>query len=149
MDNNEIITLTSKNTRLKVSSNKKGSIEYKKENMLDEDPEKSWYSDEGKFQYISIFFDEKVELKEINITFDGGFSPKEIEIDVSENDEFHNKKPQFKKIKNFDIIDNNKMQILKFDDYTKNVQSIRLLMKKFNDLFGRIIVYDLKILGKK
>ena len=149
MENNNLSVLTSKETRVKVSSNIKGSTEYKKENMFDDDPQSAWYSDQGKFQYIFIFFEEKVEIKEIQITFDGGFSPKEIEIGVSENDEYNNKKPQLEKIKNFDIEDNNKTQILKFDNPIKNIKSIRLLMKKFNDLYGRIIVYEFKILGNK
>ena len=149
MEKNDLIILTSKETRLKVSSNIKGSTEYKKENIFDNNPETSWYSDQGKFQYIFIFFNEKVQINQIEITFDGGFSPKEIEVGVSENDEFNNKKPQLKNIKNFEIEDSNKSQILKFDNEIKNVMSIRLLMKKLNDLYGRVIVYELKILGKK
>lgn len=149
MENNNLSVLTSKETRVKVSSNIKGSTEYKKENMFDENPQTSWYSDQGKFQYIFIFFNEKVQINQIEITFDGGFSPKEIEVGISENDEFNNKKPQLEKIKNFNIEDSNKCQILKFDNEIKNVMSIRLLMKKFNDLYGRVIVYELKILGKK
>ena len=149
MEKNELEILTSKETRVKVSSNIKGSTEYKKENMFDENPQTSWYSDQGKFQYIFIFFNDKVQINQIEITFDGGFSPKEIEVGISENDEFNNKKPQLEKIKNFNIEDSNKCQILKFDNEIKNVMSIRLLMKKFNDLYGRVIVYELKILGKK
>ena len=149
MEKNELEILTSKETRVKVSSNIKGSTEYKKENMFDENPQTSWYSDQGKFQYIFIFFNEKVQINQIEITFDGGFSPKEIEVGISENDEFNNKKPQLEKIKNFNIEDSNKCKILKFDNEIKNVMSIRLLMKKFNDLYGRVIVYELKILGKK
>ena len=149
MEKNELEILTSKETRVKVSSNIKGSTEYKKENMFDENPQTSWYSDQGKFQYIFIFFNEKVQINQIEIIFDGGFSPKEIEVGISENDEFNNKKPQLEKIKNFNIEDSNKCQILKFDNEIKNVMSIRLLMKKFNDLYGRVIVYELKILGKK
>ena len=44
----------------------------------------------------------------ININLDGSFSPKEIEIYVSENNEFENKKPSKKMIKTFEVFDTNK-----------------------------------------
>jgi hypothetical protein len=139
--------LTNDKTKIKVSSTLKGSKEYIKENILDNNPQTSWYSDQGKFQYIYLFFENKINFNEIDITFDGGFSPKEIEIYVSENNEFENKKPSMKMIKIFEVLDTNKEQNFLFDNYVEGVQTIRILCKKFFDLYGRIIVYNLKVKG--
>ena len=139
--------LTNNKTKIKVSSTLKGSKEYLKENILDNNPQTSWYSDQGKFQYIYLFFEKKINFNEINITFHGGFSPKEIEIYISENNEFENKKPSMKLIKIFEVIDTNNEQIFLFDNYVEGVQTIRILCKKFVDLYGRIIVYNLKVKG--
>ena len=141
------ILTDSNKTKIKVSSTLKGSKDYLKENILDNNPQTSWYSDQGKFQYIYLFFENKINFNEIDLTFDGGFSPKEIEIYVSENNEFENKKPSMKMIKNFEVLDSNKEQIFLFDNYIEGIQTIKILCKKFVDLYGRIIVYNLKVKG--
>lgn len=67
--------ITSPSTRIKVSTTMKGS-EYIKSNMLDNNEETAWYSDQGKFQYIYLFFDNDVSVSSIDVTFCGGFCPK-------------------------------------------------------------------------
>ena len=77
MDSNGCQCLTNVNTRVKVSSTLPGNkSEYGKQNLLDGNNETSWYSNQGKFQYICIFFEESVNVEYIEITFCGGFSPK-------------------------------------------------------------------------
>ena len=70
--NNE---LTNGKTRLKVSSTLKGS-EYVKQNIFDGNNDTAWHSDQGKFQFVYIFFEEAVDVNEVDITFCGGFCPK-------------------------------------------------------------------------
>ena len=152
-DNNNLICLTNKNTRVKVSSTLKGSPENTKDKLFDGKVETSWYSNQGKIQYIYVYFDEPVKIKEINFNFDGSFGPKEIEMSVSQADEYENKKPVLTPIKTFDIPDSNQTHklILSDEEMEKcsNVRTVKFLMKKFYDSFGRIIVYDLKIKGFK
>ena len=87
---NTIICLTNKDTRVKVSSTLKGSPENTKDKLFDGKVETSWYSNQGKLQYIYVYFDEPVKIKEINFNFDGIFGPKEIEMSVSKADEYEN-----------------------------------------------------------
>ena len=152
-EENNLICLTNKNTRVKVSSTLKGSPENTKDKLFDGKAETSWYSNQGKIQYIYVYFDEPVKIKEINFNFDGSFGPKEIEMSISQIDEYNNKKPILTPIKTFIITDSNETHKLILNDEEvekcSNVRTIKFLMKKFYDSFGRIIVYDLKIKGLK
>ena len=152
-EENNLICLTNKNTRVKVSSTLKGSPENTKDKLFDGKAETSWYSNQGKIQYIYVYFDEPVKIKEINFNFDGSFGPKEIEMSISQIDEYNNKKPVLTPIKTFIIPDSNETHKLVLNDEEvekcSNVRTIKFLMKKFYDSFGRIIVYDLKIKGLK
>ena len=149
--NSEIICLTNKDTRVKVSSTLKGSPENTKDKLFDGKIETSWYSSQGKSQYIYVYFNNSVKIREIDFIFDSGFAPKEVEISVSEKDEFNNKKPDLISIKIFDISNTNEMHKLVLDENDaekcNNVRTVKLSMKKFWDPFGRVIVYDLKIKG--
>ena len=149
--NSEIICLTNKDTRVKVSSTLKGSPENTKDKLFDGKIETSWYSSQGKTQYIYVYFNNSVKIKEIDFIFDSGFAPKEVEISVSEKDEFNNKKPDLISIKTFDIPNTNGIHKLVLDENDaekcNNVRTVKLSMKKFWDPFGRVIVYDLKIKG--
>ena len=49
--------------------------------------------------------------------------------------------------KTFYLEDKNEKQILKVQ--IESCQSLKLMMKHFYDLYGRVIVYDLKVLGMK
>ena len=66
----EIICLTNKDTRIKVSSTLKGSPENTKDKIFDGKSETSWYSSQGKSQYIYVYFDFPIQIKEINFTFE-------------------------------------------------------------------------------
>ena len=149
--NSEIICLTNKDTRVKVSSTLKGSPENTKDKLFDGKIETSWYSSQGKSQYIYVYFNNLDKIKEIDFIFDSGFAPKEVEISVSEKDEFNNKKPDLIYIKTFDIPNTNEIHKLFLDENEaekcNNVRTVKLSMKKFWDPFGRVIVYDLKIKG--
>ena len=151
--NSEIICLTNKDTRVKVSSTLKGSPENTKEKLFDDNLETSWYSNQGKSQYIYVYFDNPVKIREINFTFDNGFAPKEIEMSISENDESNNKKPNLIPIKTFIIQNKNETHQLFLDEIEaekcNNVKTVKFFMKKFCDPFGRVIIYDLKIKGMK
>ena len=152
-EENNLNCLTNKNTRVKVSSTLKGSSENTKDKLFDGKADTSWYSNQGKIQYIYVYFDEPVKIKEININFDGSFGAKEIEMSVSQIDEYNNKKPILIPVKTFIIPDSNEIHKLILNDEEvekcSNVRTVKFLMKKFYDSFGRIIVYDLKIKGWK
>ncbi len=73
--------LLSENRKVKVSSVlNNNTVENGKDNMFDGNDDTSWYSNEGKFQYICLFFDKPSEVKEIQITSSGGFCPKVLTL---------------------------------------------------------------------
>lgn len=148
MENKNI--LTTPDTKVKVSSTIQGnSSEYSKKNILDNNPESFWYSNQGKFQYVCLFFNESVSINEIHITFSGGFCPKEIELSFSEEDQFENKKPTLTKGESFEVENSNNEQKFVLQQPIQKCRTLKLFMKQFYDLYGRIMVYDLKVLGTK
>jgi hypothetical protein len=70
-----------------------------------------------------------------------------MEVGYSENDEFENKTPKLTKGETFVVDNSNNKQVFKLTESINKCKTIRLLMKTFNDLYGRIIVYDLQIKG--
>jgi hypothetical protein len=63
--------------KVKVSSvQNNNSSEFGKQFMFDNNDDTSWYSDQGKFQYVFLFFDTPVEISKIELTGSGGFCPK-------------------------------------------------------------------------
>lgn len=159
MEQSQYQILTSPATRLKVSTTQAGQgAMYGKQNIFDGKEETSWYSATGKSQYVCVFFEEDISVEEIDISFCGGFGPKvcyiytiikqELEVAYSENDEFDNKKPVFTSpINAIPIEDSNKPITLPIQ--IAKCKTIKLGMKQFYDPYGRVIVYDLKIKGKR
>jgi hypothetical protein len=70
-----------------------------------------------------------------------------MEVGYSENDEFENKTPKLTKVETFVVDNSNNKQVFKLTESINKCKTLRLLMKTFNDLYGRIIVYDLQIKG--
>ena len=76
MDNN-FTNLIDISTKVKVSTvQNNNATEFGKQNMFDNNEDTAWYSDQGKFQYVFIFFDNPVEICSIELTASGGFCPK-------------------------------------------------------------------------
>ncbi len=74
---NELINLYDSKTKVKVSTVfNNNSAEFGKQNMFDGNEDTSWYSDQAKFQYVFLFFDDPVNIHKIEITASGGFCPK-------------------------------------------------------------------------
>ena len=74
-------------------------------------------------------------------------------MSISKTDEYNNKKPVLTQIKTFDVPNSNGTHkfTLGEEEVKKcsSVKTVKFFMKKFNDPFGRIIVYDLRIKGSK
>ena len=72
-----------------------------------------------------------------------------MEISYSEVDEFENKKPNMKNVETFSMEDSNVQEKLVLKESIKNCKTLRILMRKFYDLYGRVIIYDMKVKGSK
>ena len=77
-------TLTSiidSRTKVKVSSvYSNNTIQNGKQNMFDNSEDTSWYSDQGKLQYVFLCFDDPQYINKIEVTGSGGFCPKVLLI---------------------------------------------------------------------
>ena len=71
----------------------------------------------------------------------------EVEVSFSEKYEFSNKKPEMSYYKTYFLEDKNETQ--KMEVSINNCRSLKLLMKSFYDFYGRVIVYDMKVVGRK
>ena len=72
-----------------------------------------------------------------------------MEISYSEIDEFENKKPNMKNVETFSMEDSNVQEKFIFKETIKVCRTLRILMRKFYDLYGRVIIYDMKVKGTK
>jgi hypothetical protein len=119
MEDNRMNLIDSK-TKVKISSvYNNNSAQNGKQNMFDNNEDTSWYSDQGKIQYVFLCFDDSVDVNMIEITGSGGFCPKvlfiiiiyEVEILYSDKNEFSNKKPELKIHKTYFLEDTNSTQV--------------------------------------
>jgi hypothetical protein len=72
-------TLTSDITSIKVkvsSVQNNNSSQYGKQFMFDNNDDTAWYSEQGKFQYVMVFFPSPCNISKIELTGSGGFCPK-------------------------------------------------------------------------
>lgn len=72
-----------------------------------------------------------------------------MEVSYSEVDEFNNKKPTMTNVDKFSCEDTNNKESFVLKEKINKCRTLRLLMRKFYDLYGRVIVYDIKIKGRK
>ena len=70
-----------------------------------------------------------------------------MDICYSENNQFTSKKPELNLHNNYFLEDKNDKQIMEMK--INNCKSLKMLIKSSYDLYGRVIIYDLKILGNK
>lgn len=69
--------LIDEKVKVKVSSVQNNNIsEFGKQFMFDNNEDTSWYSDQGKFQYVFLFFESPIEIAKIELIASGGFCPK-------------------------------------------------------------------------
>jgi hypothetical protein len=70
-----------------------------------------------------------------------------VEVSYCEKNEFSNKKPEMTVSGSYYLDDKNEKQIM--EAKIAKCQSLKLLMKSFYDFYGRVIIYDLKVFGRK
>lgn len=94
-------------------------------------------------QHITVKFDREVYISGLHIQFQGGFSCKQIDFTESNPAETGANSCCLSSIYPEDV--NNK-QVFQLDKELKTT-TLRLLMLKPTDFFGRIIVYHLDFIG--
>ncbi|KZV67603.1 galactose-binding like protein [Peniophora sp. CONT] len=134
------LSLISPDTRIKVSSTLDKSVG--KKFLTDGSPETCWTSQQGSPQYIQMLFPSPVLLRQIAITFQGGFVGTSCTVDTRASDS-----GDWAKLTAVYPEDVNRKQV--FDVNSPDpIQSLKLTFEESSDFFGRITVYDLDVLGE-
>eukprot|EP01132_Coremiostelium_polycephalum_P003867 gene3867-4819_t len=112
--------------------------------MFDGSEETCWNSHQGTPQFIMIQFPQAngVDLKELQIMFQGGFVGKECEISVCKINA-----NTFTNNSNFYPKDVNTLQSFPIEGGLTNVKELKILFPESTDFFGRITIYKLDVLG--
>lgn len=120
-----------------------------KDFMMDSNPDTCWCSGQGKSQSIIIELRNPVilNIKSIEITGQGGFIPKSIDISYYKEDININKKADKIELTSISLIDNSENQkfSINHNPIKDKVYALILNMNKFTDFFGRVSLYSLKI----
>ncbi len=114
---------------------------YGKIHLFDQNNETCWNTQQGQNQYIIIKFTQLVTIHQLIIQFQGGFTAKPMIISIGTNNNkqyIHNSTVQ--------PIDSNNTQQFTLDN-ANNVNNIKLDFPDSTDLFGRICIYKLDIIG--
>ncbi|KAF7203447.1 nuclear receptor 2C2-associated protein [Nothobranchius furzeri] len=116
--------------------------QFGKKFMFDNNEETCWNSDQGACQWVLLDFPGSVQVSEVKLQFQGGFSAKACRIEGCL------KEGNFTEISRFYPEDNNSLQSFPIQE-APAVNRVKILFENSADFFGRIIVYSLDVLGEK
>lgn len=114
--------------------------EFGKKFLFDGREDTCWNSDQGTPQWILIDFQDSAEpVGEIQLMFQGGFVGKECHLEVSQDGD------TFDKVFEFFPEDINKLQKFTLPQVV-NGRAFKVVFPQSTDFFGRITVYQLKLI---
>ncbi|KAH9486395.1 Nuclear receptor 2C2-associated protein [Psilocybe cubensis] len=146
MASHEWVSLIDSNTSLKVSSTLEKATG--KKNLIDNNPETCWTSQQGLPQFIQLGFEDRVLPKRLSITFQGGFVGTRCALFVTDG---KNKKDWqiFATVYPEDVNRRQAFNLMpeQYDGFKEGIVALKLVFETSSDFFGRITVYDLKIEG--
>lgn len=112
--------------------------EFGKKNLFDDCEDTCWNSDQGSPQYILISFANPIEsISKMQIQFQGGFVGTNCHVIV--NDESEDKIDFFPE-------DSNKLQTFPLE-LKHSCSSVKIVFGGSTDFFGRVTIYQLKLLA--
>ncbi|XP_030074213.1 nuclear receptor 2C2-associated protein isoform X2 [Microcaecilia unicolor] len=94
----------------------------------------------GTAQWILLEFPKSVEVSQLHIQFQGGFTSRTCTLEGCTKNE------ALEKIMNFYPEDNSALQ--RFSIPPKPLEKLKVIFENSTDFFGRIIIYHLDVLGK-
>ncbi|XP_056021636.1 nuclear receptor 2C2-associated protein-like [Ostrea edulis] len=133
--------LLNKDTRLRVSSVLRRAVkEYGPRHLVDGEDDTCWNSNQGSPQWVEVDMDSLSNVEEIQIRFQGGFAGKDCSVQTTdENTENHT-------VMEFYPEDVNSLQSFKLPSVT-SLKKFKIIFSNSTDFFGRITIYELKVLG--
>ncbi|XP_077538538.1 nuclear receptor 2C2-associated protein [Haemaphysalis longicornis] len=138
-------SLISEDTKIRVSSVlNRDATNFGKKHLTDGSGDTCWNSDQGSPQWISIDFSAPVMPSEVHLQFQGGFAGKEVQIETGSDGPSSGTSV----LKKLYPEDNNALQ--KFPlELDKPVTRLRIVFRSSTDMFGRIVVYHLAVVGNQ
>lgn len=142
---------------------------FKKQHLIDGSPDTCWNSDEGKIQFATFKFSTPVNIRRVDVTFQGGFAANCVSISggkllpsgstttegdgsASKNDSTDSSTSKSKLVFGrplpFAAQDTNSTQSFDLSATGLNdLIALKLTFTNMTDTFGRIIVYHVKVYG--
>lgn len=115
--------------------------QFGKKYLFDGNEDTCWNSDQGSSQWILLEFPTIMQVTELHIQFQGGFTSRTAKLEGSRKNE------DFVKILDFYPEDTNALQ--RFPMAAATIDKLKITFQDSTDFFGRIIVYHLDVLGDK
>ena len=152
-----MILLTNDDTKVKASSVLNRSHEFAAKNVLIDD-ESCWNSDadkDEKGQYLIFDFKRNVIIKELELTFQGGFVGIDGTITIGNDlssllkDNNNNNNSNNNNIMKVEPEDSNESQIFSFGDNIQTGKMFKLAFKSTTDMFGRMTLYRVLVRGEE
>jgi len=112
------------------------------QNMFDGSDVSCWNSGQGSPQQILLSFNRAVNIRQVEIMFQGGFVGQDIEVLIQSN---LKKEGEMAKKEELDPEESNALQ--KFDVHADDVVNLQLTFNRSTDFYGRIVIYHLQVLG--
>ncbi|KZO94026.1 galactose-binding like protein, partial [Calocera viscosa TUFC12733] len=113
-----------------------------RKHLIDRNTDTCWASANGSPQWVSFTLPKPALLKTLSLTFQGGFVATEVIISTSSTSS------NWKPVATIYPQDNNFRQTFKIEGEGARVEgAVRLEFPKSSDFFGRVVVYDLDLLG--
>jgi hypothetical protein len=113
-----------------------------KQHLFDKNDETCWSSEDGPTQAILLAFSKPVTLESIAIMYQGGYSSKELCLEVVCGGD-----TTFVQAETMRPTDTSDLQLFDMVKPIRNVQKLALKSLNASDLFGRIVIYKLDLFG--
>ncbi|OSD00819.1 galactose-binding like protein [Trametes coccinea BRFM310] len=144
-------SLIDADTKIKVSSTLDKSVG--KKYLTDGSPETCWTSQQGTPQYIQLIFPAPVMPKRVDITFQGGFVGTRCTVEVLPCDS-RDGESIWRTLARIFPEDVNRKQTFELTSTDPEldkggIESMKVVFEESSDFFGRVTVYDLRVLGVK
>ncbi|XP_063084106.1 nuclear receptor 2C2-associated protein isoform X1 [Cavia porcellus] len=115
--------------------------QFGKKHLFDQEEETCWNSDQGPSQWVVLQFPQRVCVSQLQIQFQGGFSSRQGHLEGSQRGE------ALRNIVVFYPKDDNSLQT--FPVPPTEVDQLKVTFEDTTDLFGRVVIYHLRVLGRK
>jgi len=129
----------------RVSSVLNDDPQFSKRHLIDGRDDTCWNSDAGETQSITLKFRRPVNVRRLELTFQGGFAPGRMSI-IPGNIVGSTIKYAVERGSRYSVADNNSRQGFVFS--CDNTEVLRIVFTDMSDDFGRVIVYQLTIYGE-